>query len=142
VERTWYCLFIPGIDVDIYIVRGLDVWDVFYHFRWCLYLRHLSSSAYELLRNSGILKLPSQRTLRDYTYYTEAATGFSSSVDQQLMDTANIFNCPERDRNVVILLDEMHVREDIVYDKHSGTCMYYLKTQSRVWYIVFVHVLC
>lgn len=43
--------------------------------RWCLYLRHLSSSAYELLRNSGVLKLPSQRTLRDYTYYTDAATG-------------------------------------------------------------------
>ena len=38
--------------------------------RWCLYLRHLSSGGYELLRSSGILTLPSQRTLRDYIYTT------------------------------------------------------------------------
>ena len=44
--------------------------------RWCLYLRHLSSSAYNLMRESGI-RLPSQRTLRDYTYYTTATFGFS-----------------------------------------------------------------
>lgn len=45
--------------------------------RWCIYLRHLSGSAYELLRDSGAIVLPSQRTLRDYTYYTKAAAGFS-----------------------------------------------------------------
>ena len=44
--------------------------------RWCLYLRHLSSGAYELLRSSGVLSLPSQRMLRDYTYYTTANPGF------------------------------------------------------------------
>ena len=27
---------------------------------WCIYLRHLSSSAYETLRSSGVIKLPSQ----------------------------------------------------------------------------------
>ena len=30
---------------------------------WCLYLRHLSSSAYELLNELGIISLPSQCTL-------------------------------------------------------------------------------
>jgi hypothetical protein len=45
--------------------------------RWCLYLRHLSSGAYNLLRESGVVSLPSQRTLRDYTYYTSQCTGFS-----------------------------------------------------------------
>ncbi len=74
----------------------------------------------DLLRNSGVLKLPSQRTLRDYTYYTQATTGFSVSVDQQMMDAANILNCPEREKNVVIIFDEIHVREDLVYDKNSG----------------------
>ena len=52
--------------------------------RWCLYLRHHSNKAYEVLRNAGLF-LPSQRTLRDYTYYTKSATGFSSSVDEQLL---------------------------------------------------------
>ena len=53
--------------------------------KWCMYLRHLSGSAYELLRDTGCLKLPSQRTLRDYTYLTSAKVGFSSEVDAQLL---------------------------------------------------------
>ena len=34
--------------------------------KWCLYLQHKSSGAYELLRESGVIKLPSQhsRTIR------------------------------------------------------------------------------
>ena len=35
--------------------------------KWCLYLRHLSGKAYELLRKTGAVSLPSQRTLCDYT---------------------------------------------------------------------------
>ena len=31
---------------------------------WCLYLRHLSSSAYEMLQETGTISLPSQRTLQ------------------------------------------------------------------------------
>lgn len=90
--------------------------------RWCIYLRHLSSSAYELLCTSGVLKLPSQRTLRDYTYYTQSCNGFSVSVDRQIMDMANINSCSERDKYVIIIMDEMHIRQDIVYDKQSGVC--------------------
>ncbi len=91
-----------------------------HNFRWCIYIRHLSSSAYQLLRDSGILKLPSQRTLRDYTYYTSSTPGFSVSVDQQLMDLAKIESCKLIDKYVIIIMDEMHIREDIVYDKHTG----------------------
>ena len=90
-------------------------------YRWCLYLRHLSSSAYEVLHNTGVLKLPSQRTLRDYTYFTSTCVGFSTSVDMQLMDAADIANCVEKDKYVLIIFDEMHIKEDLVYDKHSGT---------------------
>lgn len=81
--------------------------------RWSLYLRHLSSGAYEALRESGVIKLPSQRTLKDYTYYTSAPPG-------SLMDIANISSCSELEKYVIILMDEMHVKEDIVYNKHSG----------------------
>ena len=92
--------------------------------RWCLYLRHLSgSSAYEMLRESGVIKLPSQRTLRDYTYYTKAAPGFSNDVDEQLMEAAKIDTCKEYEKFIVLLMDEMHIKEDLVYDKHSGTLL-------------------
>ena len=86
--------------------------------RWCLHLRHRSSGAYEELR--GVLKLPSQRTLRDYTHYVKAATGFSTEVDQMLVRAAKVVSCPEREKYTILLLDEMHVREDLVYDKHTG----------------------
>ena len=48
--------------------------------RRCLYLRHRSSGAYESLHNSGCLVLSSQRTLRDYTHFVNAAPGFSAEV--------------------------------------------------------------
>ena len=88
--------------------------------RWCLYLRHQLQSAYETLRQSGSLVLPSQRTLRDYTHYIKAAPGFSAKVDQQLMHAANIQTCREWEKCMILLIDEMHIKEDLIYDKHSG----------------------
>ncbi len=69
--------------------------------RWCLYLRHLSSGSYEMLRDSGFIRLPSQRTLRDYTYFTKVSVGFSCEIDRQLMVAAKIDTCPERDKCVM-----------------------------------------
>lgn len=51
---------------------------------WCLKVCHLSSSAYEVLRETGVVKLPSQRTLHDYTYVAKAVADFSHEVDSQL----------------------------------------------------------
>ena len=36
--------------------------------KWCIYLHHLSGSAYDMYQKSDCVKLSSQRTLRDYTY--------------------------------------------------------------------------
>ena len=36
------------------------------------------------------------------------------------MKAAHITSCPERDMCVNLLLDEMHIRQDVVFDKHSG----------------------
>lgn len=58
--------------------------------KWCLYLRHLSGRTYETLRNSGVIVLPSQRTLRDYTHYIPATIGFSEQVDRMLFDTMKV----------------------------------------------------
>ena len=75
----------------------------------------------ELMRESGVIKPPSQRTLKDYTHYIQATPGFSPKVDQQLMEAAEIATCPEFKKYVFLLLDEMHVKEDLVYDKHTGS---------------------
>ena len=88
--------------------------------KWCIYLRHLSSKAYETLRESGCISLPSQRTLRDYTNCVKATTGFSTEVDKQLMQAANVGVCPKWQMLVVLLMDEMYIRAGLVYKKHSG----------------------
>lgn len=36
------------------------------------------------------------------------------------MNMAGIQSCWCMDKYVIIIMDEMHVREDIVYDKHTG----------------------
>ena len=53
--------------------------------KWCLYLRYLSGKSYELLRNSGCIKLPSQSTLRDYTHNIRTTIGFFAEVDKDLL---------------------------------------------------------
>ena len=87
--------------------------------KWSLYLKHLSGKAYELLRKSGCIKLPSQSTLRDYTHHIPATIGFSAENDQHLVDTA--FLSQETNKYVLLVMDEMHVKHDLVYDKHSGS---------------------
>ena len=41
-------------------------------------------------------------------------------MDKILIHAAKFDLCPEREKNVAFLLDEMHIRADILFDKHSG----------------------
>ena len=77
-------------------------------YRWCLYL-HQSSKAYDTLREGGIA-LPSQHTLRYYTYCCKVVTGFSNEVDQQLVLSSKVLTCEEWQKYVVLLVDEMYIR--------------------------------
>ena len=93
--------------------------------RWCLYLRHQSSKAYDTLRDAGLF-LPSQRTLRDYTYSTTSGTGFSSSVDHQLLLASKATTCKEWEKYVAVLIDEMYIRYNKKCNSSSAICVYVL----------------
>ena len=88
--------------------------------RWCLNLKLLSSAAYHSLRTSGFIKLPSERTLRDYTQFFKSKSGFQAEVDQMLKKEAQLDKLPDHKKYVVLLFDEMKVKESLVYDKHSA----------------------
>ena len=88
--------------------------------KWAIYLHYRSSGAYDQLRSSGVIALPSQRSLRDYTHHFQAKVGFSDEVDQQLVSHPDVREGEEWQRYVILLLDEMHIREDLVYNKHTG----------------------
>lgn len=62
--------------------------------------------------------LPSQRTLRDYRNHIRPERGFNHAVVNKLKEDTKGFSNIER--YVTILLDEMKVQEDLVWDKHSG----------------------
>ena len=59
-----------------------------------------------------------QRTLRDYTHYILTRIGFSAEVDQYLISSIDLSS--ERKRYVILVMDEVHMKEDLVYNKHSG----------------------
>ena len=62
--------------------------------RWCLNLKLLSTSCYHALRTSGFVKLPSERTLRDYTHYVKSRSGFQDDINDDLAkERLTLKNC-------------------------------------------------
>ena len=88
--------------------------------KWCLNLKLMSSSSYHALRTSGFINLPSERSLRDYTHYFTNKPGFQDEVNQQLIDKVSKLNLPASRKYIALLVDEMKVREGLVYNKNGG----------------------
>ena len=77
----------------------------------------ISSSAYDALR--GILTLPSGRTLQDYTHFIKAGIGIQTDVTKQLMCEAKIETLQDWQKYVAVVLDEVKIKEGLVYDKND-----------------------
>ena len=88
--------------------------------RWCLNLKMISSAAYHAMCSSGFVTLPSERTLRDYSNFFQSKAGFQHEVNKQLMKEAKLDECDDLQRHVVLVFDEMKIKEDLVYNKNSG----------------------
>ena len=85
--------------------------------KWCLSIRLKSSRAYETMRE--FLTLPSSRTLRDYTHYIKASTGFQPEVTEQLMNEAKLDTREDFEKAIVLVFDEVKLKDSLVYDKHG-----------------------
>ena len=70
------------------------------------------------MRSSGFVKLPSERTLRDYTHCYKEHLGFQKDVLLQLAKETK--DLEDSRRFVSVIFDEMKVKQDLVYDKYSG----------------------
>lgn len=88
--------------------------------KWCLHLRMISSAGYRAMKSTGCIKLPSERTLRDYTHLTKAATGIQPEVSSQLRKEAKMEHLEEWQKYVAVVFDEVKIKEDIVYNKHTS----------------------
>ena len=100
--------------------------NVRYHpmiIRYCLGLAAKSPAFYDEIRfdektNSGFVVLPSRRRLRDYKNYIRPKQGFNKDVIQELCSIVAQFQ--DIEKYGVLLLDEMKIKEDLVWDKHTG----------------------
>ena len=63
--------------------------------RWCLNLKLMSSSSYHGMRTAGFIKLPSERTLRDYSNYFKSKTGYQVEVIRELQQELKVLTLPE-----------------------------------------------
>ncbi len=90
-----------------------------YMIKWCLYINHLSSSAYKVMRKSECLALPSARTLRDYTHFIDNKAGFNNEVDKHLAETIGLDTLEDHQKYVCLLADEMKIKEGLVFSKNN-----------------------
>lgn len=84
--------------------------------RWCISIFIKSPSAYDHLRDSGFLFLPSRRTLNKYISFTDAKAGFNPDVFQHLITLAE----KNETKNIGLAHDEMKISAGLVYNKHTG----------------------
>ena len=85
--------------------------------KWCLKLKLMSSRSYNAVWST--LVLPSECMLRDYTHCFESKPGFDDELDKQLMKEAQVDTIQDFQKYVCLVLDEVRVKEGLVYDKHS-----------------------
>ena len=87
--------------------------------RWAVNLHMTSTATYYALQSSGFLRLPSERKLRDYTNFFRREPGFQPELND-LLEEANLDSPTSIDKHVILVFDEMHIKEDLVpnFDKH------------------------
>lgn len=87
--------------------------------RWALTLHSRSKSAYRAIVQPGFVNLPSERTLYEYYHYRQ----YSAGVDVQgIMEFAKT----RAGQDFSLLIDEMKIKEGIVYSERSGEMTGYI----------------
>ena len=72
-------------------------------------------------RKSGIISLPTARTSRDYRHFASyCQVGFSGTSEHQLLELIKQRRPSNLARYVFLLIDEMYIKEGLVYEKCTG----------------------
>lgn len=85
--------------------------------KYAILLHGKSPAAYEFLRDTGILKLPSKRTLNDYSQYIKPQCGFCPQKIKEIDSQCE--NLIGHQRYVCLMFDEMKIKEGLVYRQDS-----------------------
>ena len=112
--------------------------------KFCLGIAAKSTTPYEEIplnqeKGSGILFLPSQRTVRCYRNYIRPQRGFIPDVVNEL--TSKTYDFAEIERFTVLLFDEMKVQEDLVWDENTGNLLRYILFKLFIVKSILLHFL-
>ncbi|CAB4002789.1 Transposable element P transposase, partial [Paramuricea clavata] len=89
------------------------------HFiRFCLPIYSKSPIVYQELRDSGTMQLPSSRTFRSYRNNFKPGAGYLPENIKPLISRTKGFL--DKDKWIVVMFDEMKIKCNLVFDKHSG----------------------
>ena len=75
--------------------------------RFVLSLRYASSTAYRTVTSSGLLSLPSERTLRDYTHWCSVRNGVHFPFIEKAKEVMTQEGFEKADRQFALIMDEM-----------------------------------
>ena len=88
--------------------------------RFALNLKYLSSSAYRAVHQSGIISLPSERTLADYTHWTSPHAGVQLEFIEEFLAMLES-DCSDGQHHCALSMDEMKIKSGLVFNKHTGS---------------------
>ena len=93
-----------------------------YMIRFALNLKYASTSAYRAVQQSGVIALPSERTLRDYTHWVSIKDGPQAEVLLHIRKSMGFSEEAATDSKVYFALsmDEMKIRSGLLFRKHTG----------------------
>jgi hypothetical protein len=97
--------------------------------RFAILVHSQSPAAYRTLRELGVIKLPAESTLRDYTNVLHPRSGFQIEVFMELKELAE--NLEDNERWVCLLHDEIKLKSGLVYDKRSDELIGFIDTPHR-----------
>ena len=86
--------------------------------RFAILLHSQSPSSYRCLRELGVVKLPAESTLRDYTNVLHPQSGFQMEVFLDLKQETE--ELTDNQRWVCLLHDELSIKSGLVYDRRSS----------------------
>lgn len=88
--------------------------------KFAIHLYKKSASAYNAIAASGMFELPSKRTLYNHSSHVGLNSGFT---EESLIQAAEMLckACPEEHQQYVsVIIDEMKIKEDIIYRASTG----------------------
>ena len=88
---------------------------------FALNLKYLSGTAYQAIRQRGMISLPSECTLSDYTLGQQHTMVYSWNSSIERFQSLLQEEVPCGQHQCALSMDEMKLKSGLVFNKHTGT---------------------